>query len=296
VVVEQGTSFTVIDSPHPTEGGPTTFDARRDFYIAHRVWLGATGGTDWLHDAIATELGENAVAYEVESRRDSAHVGAAGEIAVVALILLGRFGWEYVTAFGARLGEGHAERALDWGRGRSRDRRKERGLDEADGPPDFFERDIDSLAAGMTGELADVTGVPEPRLELVSAERRQEVALAARYRDRETGHEYEVVAGRDSATFKRIGAPEPPPVPRPDERPVRRRRFGLPWRRRSRPPFLVRDLGTNIRSHRDPGKWSIAVEVASPSLNRSSVKSDSRRRCAVQNTARKVGAAPRSGA
>jgi hypothetical protein len=169
-------------------------------------------GVDWLHTAVEAELADDAVAYNVESRRDATHIGASGEIAAVALILLGKFAWSYASAFGARLGEGHAEAALEWARRRSRAHRKAMRTEAMDGPPDFFERDPTALGWGMAAELADVAGVPKARLALLGAERSTDLALRATYRDTETGEEYEVIAGRDWARFRRVTAPNLPDV------------------------------------------------------------------------------------
>lgn len=99
-MVEQGLSFTVIEAPHPFESDPAQYDARKEFHAAHRVWLGSVPGTDWLHEAIEAQFGEDQVWYEVESRRDSTHVGAAGEVAAVVLILMGTAAFEYLRKFG----------------------------------------------------------------------------------------------------------------------------------------------------------------------------------------------------
>jgi hypothetical protein len=132
----------------------------------------------------------------------------------VVLILMGLGAADmlrtYYRAFAERMGEASADALLEWARERSRDHRKATGMDDADGPPDFF--DGRDLAVGMTGELVDVLNIPEQQLQLVRAERRPPLSVYAVYRDVETGHEYTVEAGRDSATFRRVGAPEPPPA------------------------------------------------------------------------------------
>ncbi len=205
-MVEQGTSFTFVEVPSFHEAQQARPDAP-PFRVSHRVWLGATGGIDWLHGAIEAELGEDAVQYEVRSSRESVHIGASGGVELVILVLLGKVGWEYMKAFGGRLGEGHADLVLQWGRDRAQQRRHAAGLEAADGPPDFFQRDEQSLAAGMRGELAGIAGVSASRLALVRAERPHGLALRAIYRDTETGQEYEAVVARDSATFAPIAGP-----------------------------------------------------------------------------------------
>ncbi len=204
-MVDQGLSFTVVEAPHPLEGTPRDPDAGRDFKSAYRVWLGANAGTDWLHDAIEQDLGEDALSYEVQSRRDAAHVGASGEVATVVLFLLGvgalDLARKFYAGFAQRIGEASADVLLEWARQRSREHRAAKGLEDADGPPDFLDRATGDLAAGMTGELASLAGVPESSLELVEAHRSEPVAMRAVYRDRRTGDEYEVVASSDSATF-----------------------------------------------------------------------------------------------
>ena len=217
MVVEDGLSFTIIEAPHPLDEPDSiaTYNAREQFYAAHRVWLGWNAGTDWLHDAIEAEFGEDAGWYDVQSRRNATHVGAAGEIAAVVLILMGTGAADmlrtYYSAFAQRMGEASADALLEWARTKSRERRRAKQLEGADGPPDLFSgRDLEGLSFGMAGELADVIGVPEKRLELVTAERRKSLAVYAVYRDVETGHEYSVEVGRDSASFKRIGGRELP--------------------------------------------------------------------------------------
>jgi hypothetical protein len=74
-------------SPHPLEDASpeaiASYNARKDFYSARRVWLGSVPGTDCPHDALEREFGEDQVWYDVQSRRDATHVGAAGEVALV---------------------------------------------------------------------------------------------------------------------------------------------------------------------------------------------------------------------
>src|SRR5688500_437975 len=104
MVVEQGLSFTVIEAPHPFEGGEydASYDAERDFYSARRVWFGYVPGTDWLHDEIERQLGEERVWYTVRSSRDAAHVGAAGETSTVVLLLMGGAAIGLATRLGER--------------------------------------------------------------------------------------------------------------------------------------------------------------------------------------------------
>lgn len=241
-VVEQGLSFTVVEAPHPMDDAEriSSYNARRQFTAAHRVWLGGNSGTDWLHDAVEAEFGEDVAWYDVESKRDATHIGAAGEVAAVVLILMGAGAADmlrtYYKAFAQRLGEASADALLEWARERSREHRKARGIEDWDGPPDFLGdgRDVKWLAVGMADELADVLGVPAAQLELVSAERRKPLAMYAIYRDVTTGDEFSVEVGRDSATFRRLGGgTDPQPTPRPSTaaKPPAARPSRLPWRR-----------------------------------------------------------------
>ena len=72
-MVEQGLSFTLIEAPHPFDDRDaiSSYNARAQFTSAKRVWLGWTGGTDWLHEEIERELGEDAIWYDVESKEAS---------------------------------------------------------------------------------------------------------------------------------------------------------------------------------------------------------------------------------
>ncbi len=92
-----------------------------------------------------------------------------------------------------------------WLSPRPRKHRPETGSEHADAPPDFNQRDLTGLAEAMRGELADLLGVSERRLELVSLERAEGLAMRAVYRDGAMGHEYQVSAERHSITFGRVG-------------------------------------------------------------------------------------------
>lgn len=83
--------------------------------------------------------------------------------------------------------------------------RQEAGCEHADAAPDFYKRDLADLAEGMRAELARLLGVAEQRLELVSVERREGLAMRAVYRDGAMGHDYEVSAERHSVNFGRVG-------------------------------------------------------------------------------------------
>jgi hypothetical protein len=210
LMVEQGLSFTMIDASRVQElaiDGPWP-DPRKEFTFARRVWLGWTPGVDWLHEAIEHEFGEDMAWYDVESKRKGVHIGASGETAAVVLILLSVAGIEFMRRFSGRLGERSADGLIDWVREQAARRRKEKGLDHADPGPDFSISDPDDLARGMTSELADLIEVPVERLELVQHERRADIALVARYRDTDTGEEYDVEVVRDEAIFTRVTPPE----------------------------------------------------------------------------------------
>ncbi|MDQ5807262.1 MAG: hypothetical protein M3320_01150, partial [Actinomycetota bacterium] len=180
-MVEQGLSFTLLQTPHPMDDpGHVTRDVRGDFYEARRVWLGSTGGVDWLHDAIESEFGEDAVWYDVESRRNATHIGASGEVAYVLLVLMGAGALDFIRNFNAgfaqRLGELSADSFIEWVRRVTRDRRKAEGMESWDGPPNFYDQEVDELARSATGELAGLVHAPEERFELVSATRPEGLA------------------------------------------------------------------------------------------------------------------------
>lgn len=208
--MQQGLSFTVIEAPNPMDdpAHSESYDARRDFRAAHRIWLGATGGTDWLHDAIEADFGEDAAWYSVKSKRDATHIGASNEVATVVLTLMGLGALDYArrvyAAFTQRLADDSAGALLDWAREKARERRRTEHLEDFDGPPDFSGAwEVKWLSEGMASELADVLGVPQERLELVSAERRRlPHVMYAIYRDYQTGREYSAEVSQDSATFK----------------------------------------------------------------------------------------------
>jgi hypothetical protein len=214
-LVEQGLTFTVIEAPHPLEDGSPgaieAYDARKDFYAARRIWLGWTAGTDWRHDAIEREFGEDHVWYDVKSRRDATHVGAAGETAAVLLILMGVAAVEFARKLGGRLGELGAEDIYEWAKQLATRRREEKDLSwtEGDAEPDFSMWTFEDLPERLKGELADVMGVPVDQLEVVDTEQRQELVAFVHYRDRESGRQYTAELGRSEVVFKRIGASPP---------------------------------------------------------------------------------------
>jgi hypothetical protein len=211
MAVEQGLSFTVVEAPHPLEdaSGVASYDPRRDFYSIKRVYLGWVPGTDWLHDEIERHFGEDNVWYEVESNRDASHVGAAGEVATVVLVLMGAGAIEYSRKFVGKLGERSAEDIYAWVRELARSRRRDKGLEAADGPPDFLQRwEPADIAGRMKSELAGLMRVPESELELVSVDKRATHILAT-YRLRATGDEYTAEIGTDNVLFQRVGRSSP---------------------------------------------------------------------------------------
>jgi hypothetical protein len=194
-MVEGGMTFTVFEAPDYFER-----PSRGDFDVARRVYLGAVpGGTDWIHDELTAEF---TVPREIEVHRRSVEAGAGAEVVAIILVLLGVGAVEFARAFGKRAGEESADAVIDWMRARAQARREESGR-RLDPPPDFERYDARELAAGMQGELADVTGRARESLQLVNAERTQTTALVAVYRDADEGDEWEVTVERDSATFKR---------------------------------------------------------------------------------------------
>jgi hypothetical protein len=106
-------------------------------------------------------------------------------------------------ALAQRAADNTADALLEWARSKTREHRKAKGIEGWDGPPDFFDgREVEVC---MADELAELLSVPKQRLELVSAVRENPLAMYAVYRDAETGQNYSVAVGRDSATFKRLG-------------------------------------------------------------------------------------------
>lgn len=237
-MVEQGLSLTIYQCPHPCDEpeGIETFDALKSFYSVRRIWFGEVPvGGEWLHEALEREFGEDRVWYEVQTTRKSTHVGAAGEVVAVVLVLFGAGALAAAKKIGEELGSDFA----DWARAKVRQRREEFQTGDFETSPNFDDHDLDGLAEGMKGELADVIQLPERRLQLVSKTRRRSLSLEAIYRDRETGMEYAAEVGRDEAIFRRMGEPRPPDslptIEQPDEiaieAPVPRGRLRLPWRR-----------------------------------------------------------------
>jgi hypothetical protein len=207
-----GLSFTVIEAPDPLQERSDTYDARRDFYSARRTWLGEMPpGTDWLHDALEREFGEDYVWYDVYSQRNAAHVGASVEVATVVLVLLGAPAIEFARRFAGKIGERAADDLWDWVRGLARERMR-----EDLSPPDLSGRNPKLLAKDMRYQLAEIAGLPPDQIELVSSAQQQDAVLLARYRDRESGTEYAAEVQRSEVVFRRIGAPEPD-VPRRDD-------------------------------------------------------------------------------
>jgi hypothetical protein len=216
-----GLSFTVIEAPHPLERSgeeeSPPYAVRRDFYSARRLWLGfVPGGTDWLHDAIEREFGEDRVWYDVESRRDSTHIGAAAEISTVVLLLMGVPAIEFARKFSGRLGERVADDLWAWVKGlaQNRLREKETGFDPPDperelSPPDLSHYDPAYLGESMQAQLAEITGLPSKQLELVRYEQRKGLALHGLYRDSESGNEYTAEVRQNEVIFRRVGASEP---------------------------------------------------------------------------------------
>lgn len=207
-----GLSFTVIEAPDPLQER-SGYVARRDFYSARRTWLGEMPpGTDWLHDAIEREFGEDYVWYDVYSQRNAAHVGASVEVATVVLVLLGAPAIEFARRFAGKIGERAADDLWDWVKGLAR----ERNCGAAVNPPDLSGHDPKFLAEAMRHQLAEIAGRPSDQIELVRSAQQQDAVLLARYRDRESGTEYAAEVQRSEVVFRRIGAPEPD-VPRRDD-------------------------------------------------------------------------------
>ncbi len=207
-----GLSFTVLEAPHPLDDPDRieTYNAREQFTVARRVWLGWNGGTDWLHDAVEVDFGADAVAYEVRSQRNATHVGAAGEWSQVLLILMGMgaldFARKVYGGFAQRLGEVGAEAMIEWARKKSQERRAQKGWEKADGPPHFAEGwgGPEALVSVMRDELADVACLPAARLHPIQFEARHGLSLYAIFEDEKTRTRYLVEVRRDDATFTRL--------------------------------------------------------------------------------------------
>jgi hypothetical protein len=211
-VLEQGLNFTIIEAPHPMDDPDrvSDYDARKMFTSARRVWLGAAPGVDWLHDELEAQFGEDRFWYDVQSRRNATHIGASGEIATVVLILMGAAATAFAAKFGGRLGERSADGLVDWVRDQTAMRRKETGLEWADPPPDFsmqWGEQPDELADRLRAEVADITALPADRIELMRREAREGRVLVARYRDRETGTEYETEVFQSEVVVTRVSPP-----------------------------------------------------------------------------------------
>jgi hypothetical protein len=205
--MEQGLSFTAIIAPHPAEQEEGAWEGRRDFYSAHRVWLGCLRGVDWLHEAAEETFLPSGAWMSVDSERQSSHIGASGEVATVVLMLMGagalNFLRKFSEGFAQRLGEVTADNVLEWARRRGRERQTPH-----DGPPDFTHLEPASLSEAMRRELASIMDVPVERIEIVSAERRETLALLAAYRDKQTGREYRAEVVTDAVSFTQLGGPE----------------------------------------------------------------------------------------
>src|SRR5438034_5968107 len=151
--VEQGLSIRIIDRGHPfddPQGG------RGQFQRARVVWLGFSPGVEWLHDEANKRLAEEVEGwYHVESERRSAHVGAAGEVALLILEFLG------AGVAGKVISD-----LVDFAKTRVREYRDSiaPGMDEA---PDFSRwGDIEDLSTRLRDELAEILGVAPKRLEV----------------------------------------------------------------------------------------------------------------------------------
>ena len=207
---EQGLSFTVVDASGYQEAaleaamtGPAP-GPDDSFSSARRVWFGYARGVDWLHQAVESELGEDRVWYDVKSERKSVHVGAAGEIAAVVIILTSVGALEFVRKFAGKLGDASSDAVIDWARQLAAQHRKDNGMTNADGPPNFFHYETELLAENIKHDLAELIAVPPERLELLEAQKREGVALAARYRDSETERDYTVEVLQDEAIFTQV--------------------------------------------------------------------------------------------
>jgi hypothetical protein len=199
MLVEQGPTFTIVETRHLFE---LTETERRDpaaaFISARRIWLPAAPGADWLHDGAAEVVGPTGVSYEIDTRRQSAEIGAGGGFLEVVLIL-------YLVAEKTEVGRRLQGELYDWVKRRASERRQETGFEEADPAPDFSQFDLDQLTKNLKGELADVIKVPEARLVLVREEQSVAPALCTVvYRDVQAAREYLVEMRRDDVMFSVI--------------------------------------------------------------------------------------------
>jgi hypothetical protein len=86
VAVEDGTSLTITLRGEGSEANGW----QGEFESARRVWLGHTPGVEWLHDEALRRLGPDvSEGLYVNSTRQTAYIGAAGEIATVVVEIVG---------------------------------------------------------------------------------------------------------------------------------------------------------------------------------------------------------------
>jgi hypothetical protein len=200
VLVEQGTTFTVVETRHFFELTESERDDPAASLIsARRMWLPAAPGSDWLHDGAAGVVAPTGVGFAIDTRRQSAEVGAGGGFLEVVLVL-------YLVAEHSEVGRRLQGDLYEWVKRRVTERRKETGFEDADPAPDFSTYDRDQLTRQLKSELADVAKVPEARLELVRERQggAQSVLYAVIYRDVKTKREYLVEVGGDEVTFSLI--------------------------------------------------------------------------------------------
>jgi hypothetical protein len=198
MLVEQGQSFTIIESRHPLAlPDSDRQDPAAAFLSARRVWLPAVPGSDWLHEGTAQQVGPTGIGYTIESRRQSTEIGAGGGFLEVVLLL-------YVLAEKTETGRRLQADLYEWVKRRAAERRIETGFDEADPAPDLSQYSKGRLAEGLKDELADVAKVPKRRLEFVGETQSEASVLSVRYRDVKTRVEYAVEVERDYVNFLRL--------------------------------------------------------------------------------------------
>jgi len=190
VPVEQGLSIRIIERGHPFEdpqGG------KGQFQRARVVWLGFSPGVEWLHDEANRRLAEEVEGwYYVESERRSAHVGAAGEVALLILEFLG------AGVAGKVISD-----LIDFAKTRVREYHDSiaPGIDDA---PDFSQwGDLGDLSARLRDELAEILEVAPDRLEVTGEQLETSVIATTTIRDTETGDLYHVDIASQEVAFTR---------------------------------------------------------------------------------------------
>ena len=122
VLVEQSQTFTIVETKHFLELTDTeSLDPAAGFISARRIWLPAAPGVDWLHDGAAKVVEPTGLGYAIDTRRQSAEVGAGGGFLEVILVL-------YILAENTEAGRRLQGDLYEWVKRRASERRKENGV------------------------------------------------------------------------------------------------------------------------------------------------------------------------